>query len=89
VQRAAEKQRRGGVAVGDLRRHRPTARLGALELRREATPFQQRAELQSTNPLERLNGGDRRSARGRIKRRTEVVGIFPNEAAITPLAMAG
>ena len=34
-------------------------------------------KLHSTNPLERLNGG--------IKRRTEVVGIFPNEEAITRL----
>ena len=40
-------------------------------------PKEHRAKLHSTNPLERLNG--------EIKRRTNVVGIFPNEAAITRL----
>ena len=37
-------------------------------------PREHRTKIHSTNPLERLDG--------EIKRRTDVVGIFPNEPAI-------
>ena len=42
-----------------------------------AFPAQHRTKLHSTNPLERLNK--------EVKRRADVVGIFPNEASITRL----
>ncbi len=44
-----------------------------------AYPKDLRTKLHSTNPLERLNG--------EIKRRTNVVGIFPCEAAVTTSTM--
>ena len=42
-----------------------------------AFPAQHRTKLHSTDPLERLNK--------EVKRRADVVGIFPNEASITRL----
>jgi putative transposase len=45
-----------------------------------AFPKEHRAQLHSTNPLERVNG--------EVKRRPNVVGIFPNDAAIVRLVGA-
>ena len=45
-----------------------------------AFPRQHRTKLHSTNPIERLNK--------EVKRRADVVGIFPNEASIIRLIVA-
>ena len=45
-----------------------------------AFPAEHRTRIASTNPLDRLNR--------EIKRRTRIVGIFPNEAAVTRLVGA-
>ena len=59
---------------------RPDGRGRARRARLHDLPDAHRAKLHSTNPIERLNG--------EIKRRTEVVGIFPNEEAIIRLVGA-
>ena len=43
-------------------------------------PEEYRAKIHSISPLERVNG--------EVKRHTDVVGIFPNEAAINHLVSA-
>jgi len=78
----AEARRQWRVVADQLRERLP--KLAKLMDEAEADvlafmtfPKAHRLQIHSTNPLERLNA--------EIKRRTDVVGIFPNEAAITRL----
>jgi putative transposase len=59
---------------------RPDAPRRGRRARLQDFPREHWAKIHSTNPLERLNK--------EIKRRTNVVGIFPNEAAVTRLVGA-
>ena len=64
-----------GQPFGNLFRRAAFGTVGTPQLFR--VPAQHRSKIHSTNPLERLNK--------EVKRRADVVGIFPNEGAIIRL----
>ncbi|GGC62669.1 hypothetical protein GCM10011504_46070 [Siccirubricoccus deserti] len=56
---------------------KPRDAVGSDVLAHRDVPRERRARIHSSDPTERLNG--------EIKRRTDVVGMFPNEAVLTRL----
>ena len=69
----------GYLAHPETLKHRP-CRSHAVNVTMPSFPKEHRQKLHSTNPIERLHA--------EVKRRTNVVGIFPNEDAITRLVGA-
>ncbi|WP_114189229.1 IS256 family transposase [Microvirga aerophila] len=86
AQDTAEAAREQWTSVADALRERCPKLVELMDRSREEVliymsfPREHWGQIASTNPLERLNG--------EIKRRADVVGIFPNDRTVIPLAGA-